>query len=349
MTFSNSWILFFLILQIGLWIYLFFKMKNSKSIYFNESNSVGLIIKKNMNYQLYRWKNSFLYFGIFILTIAASGPQIGTRVKPIERKGVDLVIALDISSSMDAEDITPSRIEKAKFEIGKLINELNGDRVAIIVFAGTSHLYLPLTTDYEAAMLFLREIDTNMIPTQGTNLSAAINTALAAFIDQKDKYKVMILISDGEDHEGEAVELANKAASMGMVVNTVGVGSKEGGLIPLKNSQLNDPFQKLPVSNGKQNKNSFKRDKKGTLVTSLINEKILRDIAAAGNGSYFLFGNKENSYLEILNFIDNMEKKTISMHEFSEYEDRYQIFSIIAMTSLIISFIFPTRQKTKIK
>ena len=349
MAFSNSWILFFLILQIGLWIYLLFKNKVSKPIFSNESDSVGLIIKKNMNYRLYKWKNSFLYFGIFVLTLAASGPQIGTRVKPIERKGVDLVIALDISSSMDAEDITPSRIEKAKFEIGKLINELNGDRVAIIVFAGTSHLYLPLTSDYEAAMLFLREIDTNMIPTQGTNLSSAINTALAAFIDQKDKYKVMILISDGEDHEGEAVELASKAASMGMVINSVGVGSKEGGLIPIKNSQSNDYLQRLKLSNKNQNKNKFKRDKKGSLVTSLINEKILRDIATAGIGSFFLFGNNEDSYLEILNFINNMEKKTISMHEFSEYEDRYQILSIIAMTSLIISFIFPTRENTKVK
>ena len=349
MTFSNSWILFFLIPQFGLWIYIFFKNKDFRPIFSNESNSVGLIIQKNMNYQLYNWKNSFLYFGIFILTLAASGPQIGTKVKPIERKGVDLVIALDISSSMDAEDITPSRIEKAKFEIGKLINELNGDRVAIIVFAGTSHLYLPLTSDYEAAMLFLREIDTNMIPTQGTNLSAAINTALAAFVDQKDKYKVMILISDGEDHEGKAVDLASKAASMGMVINAVGVGSKEGGLIPVNNLQSKNSLQSLTVSNKYQNKNKFKRDKKGSLVTSIINEKIMRDIATAGNGSFFLFGNNKDSYLEILDFINNMEKKTISMHEFSEYEDRYQIFSIIAMTSLIISFIFPTREKTKFK
>ncbi|GIS54727.1 hypothetical protein Ct9H90mP29_17690 [bacterium] len=125
------------------------------------------------------------------MTIAAAGPQIGTRVRPVERKGVDLVIALDTSISMDSKDVTPSRLEKAKFELGQLIRYLKGDRVAIIVFAGSSHLYLPLTTDYEAAMLFLNEIDTKMIPTQGTVLSSAMNTALNAFTNESDKFRVI--------------------------------------------------------------------------------------------------------------------------------------------------------------
>ena len=120
------------------------------------------------------------------------GPQIGTRVRPVERKGVDLVIALDTSISMDSKDVTPSRLEKAKFELGQLIRYLKGDRVAIIVFAGSSHLYLPLTTDYEAAMLFLNEIDTKMIPTQGTVLSSAMNTALNAFTNESDKFRVIL-------------------------------------------------------------------------------------------------------------------------------------------------------------
>ena len=342
MAFKNSWILFFLVIQFGLWIYIFFKNRDTSPIFLNESKRISSIIKKNMNYNLASWKLFFIYAGIFFLTLAASGPQIGTRVKPIERKGVDLVIAIDISSSMDAQDITPSRIEKAKFEIGRLINNLEGDRVAIIVFAGTSHLYLPLTTDYEAAILFLNEIDTNMIPTQGTNLSAAINTAIDAFVDVKDKFKVMVLVSDGEDHQGESVELAKNASSMGMVINTVGVGSREGGLIPVKNLPLNESLSRSAVSD-KPNKNNFKRDKKGSLVTSLINEKILRDIAEAGQGLFFLFDNSQNSYLEILNTINNMEKKTISMHEFDEFEDRYQIFATIAIILLIVSFVFPTK------
>ena len=144
-----------------------------------------------------------VFLGLFFLTIAASGPQIGTRVRPVERKGVDLVIVLDTSKSMDANDVTPSRLSKAKLELNKLIKTLNGDRVAIIVFAGSSHLYLPLTNDYEAALLFLNEIETDMIPNQGTSLSSALNTALTAFTQELGKFKVVLLVSDGEDHEGE--------------------------------------------------------------------------------------------------------------------------------------------------
>ena len=145
-------------------------------------------------------KNNILIIGSLLLTLAASGPQIGTRVRPIERKGVDLVIALDTSTSMDAEDVTPSRLEKSKLEIGKLIRNLKGDRVAVIVFAGTSHLYLPLTTDYEAALLFLNEIDSKMIPTQGTVLSKAMLKALESFsneihFDQLDNFDLWILDS----------------------------------------------------------------------------------------------------------------------------------------------------------
>ena len=240
-----------------------------------------------------------------------------------------MVIALDTSTSMNSEDVTPSRLEKSKFELAQLIKNLKGDRVAIIVFAGASHLYLPLTTDYEAALLFLNEIDTEMIPTQGTSISAALNNAISAFQDDPEKFKVLLLISDGEDHEGEAIEIAKKASKVGLMINTVGVGSNSGSLVPIKNFN--------------SNKKSYKRNNDGNLITSIPNVKILQEISKAGNGKSFWFSNNGDSYKIILNEIDNLEKKTISTHEYSEYEDRYQLFAFISFLMLLTGISMPTR------
>jgi len=333
MSFRFPEVLLLLIIQIVIWLLWYMKSKNQGNIFPNASEQVILSINRNMNLNLIQWKNRLFLIGVVILTISASGPQIGTRVRPIERKGVDLVIALDTSISMDAKDVVPSRLEKAKFEISRLINSLKGDRVAIIVFAGSSHLYLPLTTDYEAALLFLREIDTAMIKTQGTSLSSAMNTALNAFSDASDKFKVMLIISDGEDHEGKAIDLAKKVADLGMMVNTVGVGSKDGSLIP--------------VNNAGKNKSSYKRDNDGILITSTLNEVVLKEIALAGQGSYFWFGNSQDTYFEIAEAIQNMEKKIITTHEYFEFEDRYQLFALLALILFMIAFVIPTRKSIK--
>ena len=329
MSFRYKWILFLLVIQLCYWIYLYFRKDASNHI-LKISNTVVLgALTRKINSKFILIKNRLFLLGIFFLTIATSGPQIGTRVRPIERKGVDIVIVLDTSSSMDANDVTPSRLAKAKFELNKLIRNLNGDRVAIIVFAGSSHMYLPLTTDYEAALLFLNEIETDMIPNQGTSLSSAINTALTAFTEEFDKYKVVLLVTDGEDHEGQAIDIASKAASNGMIINTIAVGSNEGGLIPIESKSKGNI--------------QYKRDKQGKLVTSKLDQVILKDIAQAGKGSFYWFSNNSDSYNEIEKGIRNMEKKTISTHEFSEYEDYYQLFSLVSLILICAAFIFPTK------
>ena len=172
MSFRYTWVLAILFIQLIFWVYFIIKRQKQPPGLF--SSEMDKILARDLNRSRVTLKNNILIIGSLLLTLAASGPQIGTRVRPIERKGVDLVIALDTSTSMDAEDVTPSRLEKSKLEIGKLIRNLKGVRVAVIVFAGTSHLYLPLTTDYDAALLFLNEIDSKMIPTQGTVLSTAM-------------------------------------------------------------------------------------------------------------------------------------------------------------------------------
>ena len=331
MSFRYTWVLTILFIQLIFWIYFIIKgqKKSSELI----SPAMDKILARDLNQSRVSLKMNITIIASLLLTLAASGPQIGTRVRPIERKGVDLVIALDTSTSMDAEDVTPSRLEKSKLEIGKLIRNLKGDRVAIIVFAGTSHLYLPLTTDYEAALLFLNEIDSKMIPTQGTVLSKAMLKALESFSNEIDKFKVMLLISDGEDHDDQAVNIASKASNTGFVINTVGVGSKNGSLIPIKND--------------KDQKAGYKRDGKGNLITSIPNETVLKEIATAGGGTYFWFANSADSYKEIAIAIENMEKKTISTHEFSEYEDRYQIIALSSLLCYFIGFVIPTRKKHK--
>ena len=277
-----------------------------------------------------KWKQRFLLLSMVMLVFAASGPQIGTRLAPLDRKGVDLVFTIDVSTSMNAEDVKPSRLEKAKFEISQMIRQLKGDRVALIVFAGSSHMYLPLTTDYEAARLFLDKIDTQMIPTQGTALSSALQTGLSAFTEDDSKYKVLVLVTDGEDHEGQAIDLAKQAASRGMIIHTVGVGTASGSLIPVVD---------------KQGIRDYKRDGSGKLITSIINEAILNDIANAGNGTYVKFDNKPANFRGIMTAIDSMEKRTLKSHIYSEYEDRYQSFAILSMGLMVVGMLIPTRSK----
>ncbi len=326
MSFRYDWILFLLIFQFSYWMFLYFKKNSHRNILSNANNEVYDFLIRKVNLNSIKIKNRLFFLGLFFLIIATSGPQIGTRVRPVERKGVDLVIVLDTSKSMDANDVTPSRLSKAKFELNKLIKNLNGDRVAIIVFAGSSHLYLPLTTDYEAALLFLNEIETDMIPNQGTSLSSALNTALTAFTEELGKFKVVLLVTDGEDHEGEAIDVAKKASIDGMIINTVAVGSNEGGLIPTESNS------------------NYKRDKKGRLVTSKVDQVILKDIAQAGKGSFYWFSNNRDSYIDIENGINKMEKKIISTHEFSEYDDRYQLIGLISFIFFLSSFIYPTNK-----
>ena len=196
--------------------------------------------------------------------------------------------------------------------------------MAIIVFAGSSHLYLPLTTDYDAALLFLDKIDTNMIPTQGTSLSSALNTGINSFIDDEAKYKVLTLITDGEDHEGMAIDIAREANSKGMTIHTVSVGTVEGALIP------EDPLKGV---------NEFKRDNNGKLITTSINESILKEIAQAGGGKYIKFENKPSNYSDLLNAIDSMEKRKIDVEIFSEYQDYYQIFTMLSLICLFLGTI----------
>ena len=328
MDWRYPYILIFLIVFILIWTIWWFRTRSTNS----DNNVLSDRLKERIDPKKQLWKKRFRVYSLIFLIIAAAGPLIGTRVKPVERKGVDLIFAVDVSVSMNAEDVKPTRLEKAKYEISQIIKKLKGDRVGIIVFAGSAHYFLPLTEDYEAARLFLDAIETNMIKTQGTALSAALMTSIAAFPDESDKYKVLVVVTDGEDHEGEAIAIAEKASKTGIVINTIGVGSVTGSLIPIgRNGQIDE----------------YKRDKKGQLVTTVLNETILRDIAKAGNGIFIRIDNQTNSSEKLLDDINAMEKKTYSTFEYAEFEDRYQIFAIFSLIFAVIAFIIPTNRKKK--
>ena len=322
---------YILFLYIPFFLIVFFELFRLKKIQLlpNTAENLKNILFENIDIQKAKTRQVLVLFSIAILIFAASGPQIGIRLAPVDRKGLDLVFCIDVSSSMRGTDVKPSRLDKSKFEISQMIQNLKGDRVAFIVFAGSSHLYLPLTTDYEAAQLFLDQIDTNMIPTQGTALSSAIQTGLSAFSEDDSKYKVLILITDGEDHEGEAIDLARQASKRDMVLHTVGVGTASGSLIPeLDNSGIVE----------------YKKDNSGKLITTQLNEKILEEIAAAGKGSYIRFNNKSANYKNILKQIDAMEKRTIKSHIYSDFEEQYQKFAFVSLLLMIVSMLISTRK-----
>ena len=329
--FRYPFILYIYLPFLFIWVLVTIKNRKNKLL-INIDSHLREKLLINIDANRYRWKQRLFFLSTLLLIFASSGPQIGTRLAPLDRKGIDLVFAIDVSTSMNAEDIKPNRLGKAKFEISQMIRQLKGDRVALIVFAGSSHMYLPLTTDYEAARLFLEQIDTNMIPTQGTALSSALETGLSAFTEDDSKYKVLVLVTDGEDHEGKAIDLASKASDRGMIVHTVGVGSASGSLIPIIDS------------NGIRD---YKRDATGKLVTSILNEDILNDISDAGNGIYVRFDNRPANFRSIINAIDMMEKRTLKSHIYSEYEDRFQSFAFLSMGIMIIGILLPTSKKYK--
>ena len=328
-AFRFPYILFFFLIFLLLLIIWVKGEKTHNKVWIKTTPALKEKLFSRLDINLKYWKNQLTIIGLLFLIFSAAGPQIGTRVAPIERKGVDLVFAVDVSESMNAQDIKPSRLEKAKFEISQIINQLKGDRIGIIVFAGSSHLYLPLTSDYEASQLFLDALDTKMIPNQGTDLSTALKTAMNVFNNEDDKFKVMVLVTDGEDHEGEAIELASTALNNGIITHAVGVGTVKGSLIPINSGSSNN----------------YKRNKNGTLITSKLNENTLIELASAGGGIYSRFNNRDSKYKEIMSAIDNMEKRSIETHIYSEYEDRYQFFATISFLFLTAGLIMPTRKK----
>jgi Ca-activated chloride channel family protein len=220
------------------------------------------------------WKAALFILAYIFLIIAMADPQIGQTVEEVKREGVDIIVALDVSMSMMAEDISPNRLEKAKYEVSKLIDILEGDRIGLVAFAGMAHVQCPLTLDYSAAKLFLRLMDVNLIPQPGTAIGDAIREATKAFNQKERKHKVLILITDGEDHESKPIEAADEAAAEGIKIFTIGLGSPQGVPIPLYDKYGNPA--------------GFKKDRDGNVVTTKLDVTTLQTIAFNTGGEYYI-------------------------------------------------------------
>ena len=278
--------------------------------------------KKGIKYILGLAALAFLILGI-------ANPQIGTKMEEVKREGVDIMIALDVSNSMKAEDIKPNRLESAKQEISHMIDKFQNDRLGLIVFAGDSYLQLPLTTDYSAARLILSTIDVDVVPIPGTAIGSAIKLAMKSFASGEKKHKVIIIISDGENHEDDAVNAAKDAVDDGVVVHTVGMGSPDGVPIPV-------------YQNGIQA--GFRKDQDGNTVVTKLDEQALRQIAEAGDGMYIRATNQQDELDTIFKDIQTMEKKEFGAKIFTEYEDRFQYFLAIALLFLLVEYFISERK-----
>ncbi len=280
-----------------------------------------------------RANTKFVIFNLIIalLIIGAANLQSGSKMEKVKREGIDLFLCVDISNSMHAEDIAPNRLERSKQSINKLISKLGGDRIGIIVFAGNAYVQLPITTDYSAAKMFLSTVDTDLIPTQGTEVGRAIELAIKSFGDTKHN-KAIIIISDGEDHEnGGAVKAAQEAAKHGIKIYTIGMGLDEGAPIPLYNKY------------GK--KTGYKKDKDGNIIITKVDDKILRQIAEIGDGIYVRASNSNVGLDKIYEDINKTEKSEIESNVFTDYDDQFQWFVGAAIILLIIEILLSSGKK----
>lgn len=269
-----------------------------------------------------------LAFVAIVFTIA--GPQFGTKLETVKRKGIEIMIALDVSNSMNARDIEPTRLERAKLAISRLVDRLSNDRIGMVVFAGQAYVQLPITTDYPSAKMFLSGINTDMVTTQGTAIGSAINLCVNSFTQQEGVNRVILVISDGENHEDDAVKAASAAMDKGIKVFAVGMGSPKGSPIPVSINQPND----------------FIKDRDGNVVISKIDEATLKSIAAAGQGAYIPANNIREGINNLLNELSALEKSELEAKVYTDYNDRFQYVAFLVLL-LLLAELFIMERKSK--
>ncbi len=274
----------------------------------------------------------FLLLGLTFLILGLVNPKIGTKLETVKREGVDIVFAVDVSKSMLAEDIAPNRIEKAKRLVSEIINQLASDRIGIIAYAGQAYPQLPITTDYGAAKMFLQSMNTNMLSSQGTAINAAIDLASTYYNDAEQTNRVLFIVSDGEDHsERSTIDAVDLAIQNGIRIFTIGVGKPKGAPIPLKRNGVVE---------------GLKKDNKGEVVITKLNEAVLSEIADEGNGEYIDGSNTENAVEYIKEQLNQMDKKEFEDKQFAEYKDQFQWFLGIGLFFLFLD-VFLLDRKTK--
>lgn len=263
--------------------------------------------------------------------VGVAGPQFGSKLQQVKKKGVELMIALDVSNSMLAQDIKPGRLEKAKMAIARMVEKLSNDKVGLIVFAGDAYVQLPITTDYSSAKLFLSNISTDVVPVQGTAIGAAIDLATKSFTPETETSKAIIVITDGENHQDDAVAAAKRAHEKGIAVHTIGMGLEQGAPIPEKGQA-----------------GQYMKDGNGNIVVSKLDERMLKDIAKAGEGLYVRATNSDVGLNQLLDEVNRMEKTLLEERVYTDYAEKYQYFLLAGLFFILIEFMILGRKNKRL-
>jgi Ca-activated chloride channel family protein len=280
-----------------------------------------------------RFKFLILMLALAFFITGLARPQFGSKLKTVKREGVELIIALDVSNSMMAEDIQPNRLERAKRAISRLVDRLKDDKIGLIVFAGDAYTQLPITSDYNSAKLFLNSVNTQIVPKQGTAIGAAIDLARKSFTPNGEANKGIVIITDGENHEDDAISSAKAAVEEGIIVHTIGMGLPSGSPIPVLRGGQTD----------------YLKDRDGNVVVTKLNEQMLEQISAAGEGIYVRANNAQVGLNALFDEINKMEKQEMETRSYSEYDDQFQWFFAVGLFLLLLEFIILERKNKYLK
>ncbi len=277
------------------------------------------------------FKFILMIIALSLIIIAAARPQFGSKLKEVKAEGVEIIIALDVSNSMLAKDIRPNRLEKAKRAISRLLDNLRNDKIGLIVFAGDAYTQVPITTDYTATKMFLSSINTDFVPKQGTAISEAIELATKSFSPDNEQKKVLIILTDGENHEDNPVQAARDAKEKGILVYTIGMGLNKGVPIPIKG------------------RSDYRKDNNGNVIITKLDEATLVKVAQAGGGIYIRANAAKVGLSNLYKEIDKLDKTELETLVYSEYEDHFQYFIGIALFLLLIEFIVLERKNKRLE
>jgi Ca-activated chloride channel family protein len=273
-------------------------------------------------------KSILVLLALVSLVFGIARPQFGSKLREIKREGVEIIIALDVSNSMLAEDIQPNRLERAKQAIARMVDRLVNDKIGLIVFAGDAYIQIPITTDYVSAKLFLNTISTDIVPKQGTAIGSAIELGMRSFTQQEETSKALIIITDGENHEDDAIQAAKQAVEKGITVHTIGIGLPQGAPIPV-------------MSGGQK---TYRKDNQGETVISKLDETMLRRIATAGEGIYIRSTDTRVGLDKLFDEINKMDKQEMESRIYSEYDERFQYVFALGLFFLLLEFIILERK-----
>ncbi|WP_158991894.1 VWA domain-containing protein [Mucilaginibacter sp. L196] len=334
LRFANAYILWALVL-VPLLIIIFMLVRRWKKKALASLGDKGVISRIMPQVSSSRPTLKFIFFIVAytLLIIGIADPQVGNHIDEVKKKGADIMIVLDVSNSMLSQDYAPNRLENAKRALAQLIDNLHEDRIGIIVFAGEPYVQMPITTDYSAAKIFLNTINTGMVPVQGTAIGAAIDLGVKSFDYKDGTGKAIILMTDGENHEDDAVTAAQNAHDKGVVVHVIGFGSPQGAPVPI-------------YDNGKQV--GFHLDSAGHTVISKLNEDMCKEIAVAGNGVYIRATDANSGLGIVMDQVHKMKQKTYDSKSFKDFEDRFQFFIAIALFLFIAEFFISNRKSLRL-